>query len=607
MNIQYLKHLPGNHSLVRKRPDLSELTESRFTRVYKAALLFYDKEEVDEAATYRRSSTSDEAVIADFHSFEQPEHTIPKDVHYYTALGLSADLFRPARMLHPVAYPDLRYYPWNLRPNAEAPWNTEDFAFTPTFRNIDDESETPKLRERIEKLSFWISERQIKVKDYLRIKQALGIITDQNHSFHNLYNEIFIYNRSLVHFIKDGLHPHWDGETPRSYKWNTLHARAHVVSNDEPDKIRAVFGAPKLLLQVENMFIWPMQASYLNNEDAGPLLWGRETIRGGWKKLYSEAQKGGTPSSFLSLDWSQFDKRLLFSLIDDVHGIWRTYFDFTKYEPTSFYPHAKTNPVRIERLWKWMCHSIKHNPILLPDGKLMNWTRNGFGSGYQQTQLMDSHANVIMITTCLSSLGVHIRSKSFWIRVQGDDSLISFYEQMYVIYGPNFLTMLADSAMYYFNAKLSDKKSQFQPKLNGISVLSFYNSYGLPYRKDVDLLTHLMFPETPGTQSQLLAAAYGLGLSSCGCSERFYNLVQYIIKKLEAKEITPDAKSLHWMVRTQMFDKTDIQEITTKPLPSRISLRANAWQHTPRTKVQKERLWPTEPGARQRFFFLLSV
>lgn len=607
MNIQYLNHLPGNYSLTSKRPDLTELKESRFRRVYESALLFYPKDEVDQAANYRRSSTNDQAVISDFESFEQPEHPIPKDEHYYRAVSYSADLFRPARTLHPVAFPDLRYYPWNLRPSAEAPWNLEDYRFTPNFRNVDNESETPKLKEHIEKLSYWISDSKIKVKDYLRIKQTLGITKDDNPSFHNLYNEIFILNRSLVHFIKDGLHPFWDGITPRSYYWNTLHARAHVVNKDEPDKIRAVFGAPKLLLMVENMFVWPIQASYLNNEAIGPLLWGRETIRGGWRKLYSEAQQGGTPSSFLSLDWSQFDKRLLFDLIDEVHGIWRTFFDFTLYEPTSFYPHAKPNPVRIERLWKWMCHSIKHNPILLPNGRLAKWTWSGFGSGYQQTQLMDSHVNVIMITTCLSSLGVNVLAKSFWIRVQGDDSLIAFYEQMYVIYGPSFLTMLADSAMYYFNAKLSDKKSQFSNKLNGMSVLSFHNSYGLPYRMDVDLLTHLMFPETPGTQEQLLAAAYGLGLSSCGCSPRFHNLVSYLIKKLENKDIKPDPKSLHWMVRTNIFTTEEIQQLVTKPLPSRLELRANAWTHTPRTKAQKERLWPTQPGARERFYFLLPV
>lgn len=386
-----------------------------------------------------------------------------------------------------------------------------------------------------------------------------------------------------------------------------MHARSHVVASDEPDKIRAVFGATKLLLMVENMFIWTLQSTYLNEDDTGRLLWGRETIRGGWRKLFSEVHESGTPNSYLSLDWSQFDKRLLFELIDEVHMIWRSYFDFSRYQSTSFYPNASTKPERIERLWKWMCYSIKHTPILLPDGRLFRWTRNGFGSGYQQTQLMDSFANLIMILTCLSALGVNVQHKDFWIRVQGDDSLIAFYEQLYVIIGPNFLTMLADSAMHYFNAKLSNTKSQFSNRLSGMSVLSFYNSFGLPYRKDEDLLRHLMFPETPGPQEQLLAAAIGLAYSACGCSERFHSLCEYIKEKLESKGKRADPRSLRWMVRARIYEQEEIDQMLLLPLPSRVDMRANAWHHTPRTWTQRQRLWPTEPGPRERFFFLPMV
>lgn len=604
MNLKYITTLEGNFSLNKLRGDLTELAKSRFERVYRYAQLYYPKEIIDKASTNRRSSTTDEAVINDFMTFEQPEHPIPRDTHFYIAIETTRELFLPDRTLYPVSYPDLRYYTWNLRPNAEAPWNLDNFKFKPNFRDLDNESESPKLQEHIERLSYWISDAKITVVDYLRNKHVFGLINNTFHSFHNLYNEIFHHNRSLVHFIKDGLHPFWKENIPIPYFWNTLHARSHVVAQNEPDKIRAVFGAPKLLLMIENMFIWSLQATYLNQEGVGRLLWGRETIRGGWKKLFSEAHKTGTPNSFLSLDWSQFDKRLLFELIDEVHKIWRSYFDFSRYQATSFYPHASTNPERIERLWKWMCHSIKYTPILLPDGRLFRWTRNGFGSGYQQTQLMDSFANSIMILTCLSALGVNVQHKDFWIRVQGDDSLIAFYEQMYIIYGPSFLPRLADSAMYYYNAKLSDTKSQFSNRLNGMSVLSFHNSYGLPFKEDEDLLRHLMFPETPGPQEQLLAAAIGLAYSACGCSIRFHSLCEYIKEKLESKGKEPDPRSLQWMVRARIFEQEDIDNMLTQPLPTNIELRANAWIHTPRTWTQSQRLWPTEPGLRERFFFL---
>lgn len=607
MNIQYIRTLPGNYSLHRIRGDLSELTTTRTERVYRYALLFYTEEEVAKAATNRRSSSTDEAVIADFATFEFPKHEIPKDNHFHKAVEQTRHLFDPGKKLHPIAFPDLRYYPWNLRPNAEAPWSTEDFKFTPKFRNLDEESESPKLRERIEKLSTWISEKKISISVYLRNKHIAGIIGDSHHSFHNLYNEIFQYNRLLIHQIKDGLHPFWKDDEPIPYYWNTLHSRSHVVEENEPDKIRAVFGATKLLLMAENMFIWSLQATYLNNESKGRLLWGRETIKGGWKKLFSEVHQTGTPNTYLSLDWSQFDKRLLFELIMIVHDIWRSYFDFSRYTPTSFYPNAKANPTRIERLWKWMCHSILHTPILLPNGELYKWTHNGFGSGYQQTQLLDSFANMIMILTCLSSLGIDIKHSSFWIRVQGDDSLIAFYEYIYVLYGPSFLPLLADSAMHYFNAKLSTKKSQISRTLTNMSVLGYFNSYGIPYRSDEDLLRHLMFPERPGPQDQLLAAAIGLAYSACGCSSKFHNLCQHIIDKLTAKGYEPDPRSLSWMIRAKILEQEELETMLYNPLPSRATMCANIWSHTPRSKVQKERLWPTEPGPRNRFYFLSTV
>jgi len=607
MNIEYLTTLPGHTQRRRPRIDLSELAQSRIDRVTKYARYYYSEDEVQQALSNRRSDSTDEAVIADFMTFDFPKFDIPKDEHYFSAVEKTRQLFHPGRRIYPISFPDLRYYPWNLKPNAEAPWNTTDFKFSPTFRNLDNESENPKLKEHIEKLSFHISEGKINIVDYLRNKHAFGITTDPFHSFHNLYNEIFQYNRSLIHFIKDGLTPFWNGDTPQPYYWNTLHARSHVVAHNEPDKIRAVFGATKLLLMAENMFIWPLQAAYLNEENTGRMLWGRETIKGGWKKLTSEIHEQGTPHHYLSLDWSQFDKRLLFELIDQVHEIWRSYLDFSLYQATSFYPHGKTNPTRIERLWKWMCHSIKHTPILLPNGELFKWNHNGFGSGFQQTQILDSFANMIMKLTCLSSLGINIWHPLFWTRVQGDDSLSAFYDALSSVYGPDFLLQLSASAKHYFNAKLNDKKSQFSHRLNGMSVLSYFNSYGLPIRSDEDLLRHLLFPETPGPQEQLLAAAIGLAYSACGCSERFHSLCSLIIKELRAKEKKPDPRSLRWMTRAQILTQDEVDNMMHAPLPSRLELRANAWQHTPRSWLQKERLWPTEPGPRGRFFFLRMV
>nr|UYL95493.1 MAG: RNA-dependent RNA polymerase [Hulunbuir Parti tick virus 1] len=605
-NLNFLRKLEITFFGSHVREKFAELQDFRLDWLTNRALKFFQQEEVDQALSNRRSEHSEEALINDFKSFEQPYHPIPKDNHYFDAVEKVRELFHPGNLLLPVSFPDLRYYPWKLKPNAEAPWNIPDFTFTPTFRNLDDESENPKLHENLSRLSNWMSDRVVSVRQYLNTKYNIRMIDNQFPKFHNLYNEIFQYNRTLVHQIKEGHPAFWKHGTPKPYYWTTLHARSHVVGKDEPDKIRAVFGVTKLLLMIENMFIWPMQALYLNDPTKGRLLWGREMIRGGWKKLFTEIHENGTPSAFLSLDWSQFDKRLLFELIDEVHSIWRSYFSFSRYQPTSFYPNANPrDPQRLERLWQWMCYSVKHTPIRLPNNELWSWNYNGFSSGFQQTQLMDSFANMIMILTALSSLGINIKSEHFWIRVQGDDSLIALYEQIWLIYGPNFLTMLGDAAAFYFNAKLSVKKSQFSDRLNRMSVLSFFNDFGLPYRTDEDLLRHLFFPERNQDLARTASAALGLAYAASGCSLRFHSLCEYIWTKLVVeKGFSPSEESIQWLERAGVFTELDIKAMLKEEFPSFIMLRANVWSHTPRSVQERERLWPTEPGTRGRFYFL---
>jgi len=179
-------------------------------------------------------------------------------------------------------------------------------------------------------------------------------------------------------------------------------------------------------------------------------------------------------NTYISMDWSEFDRRLLHELIDDVHNIWRSYFDFSGYEPTTRYPDSSIDdPERLERLWKWMTHGIKSTPIELPNGQVWMWNYNGFGSGYQQTQLMDTFCNMIMTYTVLSSLGVNIESERFHSRFQGDDGVLSFQEQKFQLYGRDFLSQMKRKAEYYFNAKLSDDKSSIGDNYSDIYLLGY--------------------------------------------------------------------------------------------------------------------------------------
>nr|WJJ80001.1 RNA dependent RNA Polymerase [Hebeloma mesophaeum partitivirus 1] len=559
----------------------------------------FPEETVQATLRKRRSDGSDQAVVNDFFTNEQPIHWIKRDKHYLRALRVVKEQMQPNRILHPVSYPDLRGYPHTLNVSAELPWTNPDFKFNPsTTRDVDHETGKPRMQHDPAKLKKFKNET--KVPGYLRWKQELELIKDSSPTFHNLYNEIFTYNRGLIHQIKAGHQDFWQADgTPIPYERLKLHLRTHVVDEDKPDKVRAVFGAPKLLLMAELMFIWPLQATY-QNTDAGKLFWQREIGKGGWQKIMNEFHSVHS-STYISMDWSGFDRRLLHELMDDVHEIWRSYYDFSQYEPTTRYPNPTVNPEKIENLWKWMTHSIKRTPIELPNGEVWMWTHNGFGSGYQQTQLMDTFCNMVMTYTVLSRLGINIEGEHFKARFQGDDAILAFPETKFLQFGRHFLTMMAEVAMEYFNAKLSDDKSGIGDHPNSMYALGYNNKYHRPYRKDDDLLSHLMFPERPQDFGRLAASAAGLAYASLGCSRNFYNLCEEIWTSIVIeKEIEPDWKILRWMKKSSTTDDLSF--------PSFEYLLSRGLSSTPRTEKENQHSWPTHAnGLRGEIVFINKV
>jgi len=341
----------------------------------------------------------------------------------------------------------------------------------------------------------------------------------------------------------------------RNYPW-TLPVSAEFPFTSDPVwkatvnrkfefKIRAVFGVPKLLLMVENMFIWNIQKEYQNQKTQNPMLWGFEMMLGGWLKLANKVRQL-KPEWYLSTDWSQFDKRAVHEVIDDIHKIWRSWFDFDQgYEPTSNYPHSTTSERRTQNLWDWMTHSIKHTPILGPSGNLYQWKWNGIASGFMQTQLLDSFYNCIVSLTCLSSLGIDIEHDRFKIYVQGDDSFICLphVNLGFTFKKEEFLTAYRKESLRRFNSKLSDKKSILTCDLNESTVLSYSCNNGIAKRGDIELLTHLLYPERSRTLGGFAGACVGLAYASMGTSLDAYNICRdvflFLVNELEQTPTFP--------------------------------------------------------------------
>jgi hypothetical protein len=479
-------------------------------------------------------------------------------------------MFRPSRRLKPVSFPDLRFYPWNLPVSAEYP-----FTIQKKWENI------------------------------IRQRQADGEDNDGKITFHNLYNEIFELNRNLVHQIKEGNPGFWRSDgTPKPYGFTNLHTRAHLVKSDADDKLRAVFGVPKLLLMVENMFIWNIQKEYMNGKVQSPILWGFETFRGGWNKLWNRLSRKKR-NTFLSADWSGFDRFALFEVIDDVHEMWRSWFDFDSYEPTDAltheedirlsYPSSKANPVKIQRLWDWMTYSVKHTPIRGFSGQLYQWQYNGIASGFQQTQLLDSFVNVIMLLTCLSACGINIDSDNFDLLAQGDDSLTGFpeiiadYEQ--------FLDKMSIEAKRRFNATLSVDKTTIGNSLNDVEVLSYRNREGTAYRSESDLLAHLLYPERNQGLPEAASSCIGIAYASMGCSRHVYDTCKDAFEFLTSQlGVQPSLKWLQDYLRVRGQESVNLSVSTI--FPSFEDCYVQNFDFGKRTNSEKNRTWSSKPIGR---------
>jgi len=329
-------------------------------------------------------------------------------------------------------------------------------------------------------------------------------------------------------------------------------------------------------------------------------------MRGGWKRLRNLINRAtsGKFHTVLSADWSQFDRRALFSVIDDVHEIWRSFFDMSgTYQPTNFYPDASTDPIRIASLWKWFTSMVKHYPIALPSGDLVQWTRNGIASGFQETQLLDSWVNGTMLLTCLSETGVDIEHHHFFLKLQGDDSLCVFSESFFRIYGKSrYLARLSEIAMRRFNAKLSVDKSDLHDRLEDVYVLGYFNRQGEAYRTDVDLLSHLLFPEREQGLGATAASAIGIAMAAQGCSRPVYDtckdVFDYITNVLEYDIVLTkegERKALYFF---------GVDPDTIRGFPEFTDTWLQNFVLEGRSESERQRTWPTDPRYTDGFYFL---
>nr|GEZ38124.1 hypothetical protein [Tanacetum cinerariifolium] len=261
-----------------------------------------------------------------------------------------------------------------------------------------------------------------------------------------------------------------------------LHTETAIVKYDDPNpnKMRTIWGASKPWVIAEIMLYWEYIAWLKLNPGISPMLWGYEISTGGWLRLNHELYCGLVKRSFLTLDWSRFDKRAYFPLILRIMNNARTFLTFEDgYVPTYAAPyHPQWSPdhaLRLERLWIWTLENLFEAPAILPDSRMFKRHYAGIPSGLFITQLLESWYNYTMLATLLSALGFDPRQCI--TKVQGDDSIIRLNTLIPEELHESFMLRLVELAVYYFNATVNIKKSEIGNTLNGRQVLSYRNHH----------------------------------------------------------------------------------------------------------------------------------
>lgn len=514
--------------------------------VFSILSTIYPKHWLDEISKkYRRSKITTESLIEDFFNFNVPRTLIIQDECYTASLLLYRQLFLPPEPYPMTHFCDVRMYPWCLSTSVEEPYSSSEY-----YQKL--------VREAFQR----------------------GDIETDKMSKSNLYNVCFVQNRHRVHQIKQGC------KIDR-FTFDTIaHARAHLIEADQPQKVRMVWGTPWLTLMIEAMILMYLFAYHLQSEDS-PILWLFDMMTGGMYRLSKFLCPGMT---YFCLDWSKFDKYAQYQVIDDIRNVWESCIDFGRYASSKEYPDAKPSqgPKSLKRLFKWMCHHTKYDPVRLPNGQRFKRRHAGIASGMLQTQFLDSSYNFVMITCILLELGIRPKfgKNMDFIKVLGDDSLLGLREQ----FNPKDLESLKDKisdiAQRRFGAILNKKahKSTITQNANEIRILGYNYQDCTPVKSEEELIAGLLYPERRVGAVQIKSRALGYAHASMGYYPRFHAACQAIFNRFEHINELDTNSSDHLRYLSYL-------DILDDKFPSLPYLRSRLFN--PETGNRVERIWPS--------------
>ena len=580
------------------QPNLNNIKAHQITLKHAFRLFLNDKEIQTIVDDYRRSSPTEDAVLADFFATDVEPHEIPFDAHVEYALACMQEAFKPPVPCKPVHINDVEHhYPYKWQVNTEAPFSTDEYFLNnrKTFGDFYD----PETKQ-------WT--KYVNPSDAMRrygpepSEHQLLQVTPAKFGFQK--GTVFAWTRRWHHIIKSGF-TDTTGLDSTSYFRNKfifpmlLHTKTAIVKKNDPNKMRTIWGDPKPHVIADTMLYWEYIAWMKLNPGITPMLWGYETFTGGWMRLNAILFSQHLKRSYLTVDWSRFDKRAYFSLIKRIFLINRSFLDFNNgYVPNVNYPDTQSTwnhnqSIRMERLLLWTQQCFFEAPIVLPDGRMYRRNYAAIPSGIFITQLIDSEYNYSMIGTILSAMGFD--PKHCIIKVLGDDSIVRINVLIPNSSHEAFLLRMQELADYYFKSVISVDKTEVGNELNGREVLGYRNNNGLPYRDELTALAQFYHTKAKNPTPEItMAQAIGFRYALPYGTRRFKRVIQCLeeIYLYYAKQgFTPNPAGL-----TLVFgDSPDNPQLpfTLDHFPTDTEVRSYLLHQTYTNNEQSMRTWPT--------------
>jgi len=345
-----------------------------------------------------------------------------------------------------------------------------------------------------------------------------------------------------------------------------LFIRTQISLRDikEPKKIRPVYAVTFLFILIEIMLTYCLIIQLRNPECA--VLHGLETFRGGMSIINMVSHHF---TSFVSLDWSQFDQRLPLYVVICYFTKWIPLFLVVNkgYVPTHTYPDTTANHVTpmaiklfnlLQFLLLWYINMV----FISFDGYAYVRLNGGVPSGLYNTQSLDSFGNAYIIFDCLLEFGFTIpECKEMIFFILGDDNI--FFARQHFTRICDFMIFLNEYATTRHGMVLSILKSVSTNLRTKIEVLGYSNNHGIPSRPIGKLVAQLAFPERPVKQDWMHAArALGLAYASCGQSATFHQLCYMVYLKFRPTHAvrTEQVKRIFKYTVNEMFEIDDCLE-----------------------------------------------